>query len=72
MGVAPRHVVSLIIANLACKIAAIFMLWKTPVTAIALWFGPDALIAYHVFTPRAQGLVRWSPSVGQVGREIKL
>jgi peptidoglycan/xylan/chitin deacetylase (PgdA/CDA1 family) len=72
MGVAPRHVVSLIIANLACKIAAIFMLWTTPVTAIALWFGPDALIAYHVFTPRAQGLVRMYRRFTTVRREVWL
>ena len=26
--------------------------------ALALWFVPDALLAYHLFTPRAQGLVR--------------
>jgi len=48
----------LIIVNLAGKLAAILVGWAAPVTALALWFGPDALLAYHVFAPQAQGLVR--------------
>ena len=48
----------LIIVNLAGKLAAILVGWAAPATALALWFGPDALLAYHVFAPQAQGLVR--------------
>jgi len=48
----------LIILNLAGKVAAVIVGWTAPVTALALWFGPDLLLAYHVFVPRAQGLVR--------------
>ncbi len=48
----------LIIANLAGKAAAVFVASTAPVAALALWFGPDALLAYHLFVPQAQGLVR--------------
>ena len=72
IDVARRHVVSLIIANLACKIVAILVLWTAPVTALALWFGPDALIAYHVFAPQAQGLVRMYRRFATVRREVWL
>ena len=48
----------LIVIDLAGKIAALLIGWTAPATALALWFGPDALLAYHIFVPRAQGLVR--------------
>ncbi len=48
----------LFVFNLAGKIAAIFIGANAPFVALAFWFGPDALLAYHVFVPRAQGLVR--------------
>ena len=48
----------LILFNLAGKVAALLVVRAAPVTALALWFGPDLLLAYHVFVPRAQGLVR--------------
>lgn len=48
----------LIIVNLAGKMAAILVGWTTPAAALALWFVPDALLAYHLFAPQAQGLVR--------------
>ena len=48
----------LIIANLAGKAAAVVVASTAPVAALALWFGPDALLAYHLFVPQAQGLVR--------------
>lgn len=48
----------LFIINLAGKAAALYVGWTLPVLALGLWFGPDFLLAYHVFVPRAQGLVR--------------
>jgi peptidoglycan/xylan/chitin deacetylase (PgdA/CDA1 family) len=44
--------------NLAGKIAAVAVFRASPAAAIALWFLPDALVAYHLFSPRSQGLVR--------------
>lgn len=46
----------LLLLNLSGKIAAVFVGFADPVTALALWFGPDALLAYHLFVPSAQGL----------------
>jgi len=54
MGYALRHVTGLVIVSLAGKIAAIFVVWTEPAAALALWFGPDLLLAYHMFSPRAQ------------------
>lgn len=48
----------LLILNLTGKVATVLLARTAPVTALALWFGPDLLLAYHVFVPRAQGLVR--------------
>jgi peptidoglycan-N-acetylglucosamine deacetylase len=48
----------LIIVNLAGKIAALLVGGTAPAAALVLWFGPDALLAYHLFAPQAQGLVR--------------
>ena len=48
----------LIILNLVGKLLAICIAAVHVPTAAALWFIPDALIAYHLFMPRAQGLVR--------------
>lgn len=48
----------LIILNLAGKAAAFLVGWTAPATALALWVGPDLLLAYHLFAPNAQGLVR--------------
>jgi peptidoglycan/xylan/chitin deacetylase (PgdA/CDA1 family) len=48
----------LIIFALVGKILAICVVRVAGPTAAALWFIPDALIAYHLFVPRAQGLVR--------------
>lgn len=48
----------MLLANLTGKVAAV-LTWRTaPVAAVALWLGPDALLAYHLFVPWAQGLVR--------------
>lgn len=46
----------LLIVNLAGKLAAVLVFTAAPASAAALWFGPDFLLAYHVFVPRAQGL----------------
>jgi peptidoglycan/xylan/chitin deacetylase (PgdA/CDA1 family) len=62
----------LIIANLAGKVAAVLVGWTAPVAALTLWFGPDALLAYHVFVPRAQGLVRMPRRFRADGREVWL
>jgi peptidoglycan/xylan/chitin deacetylase (PgdA/CDA1 family) len=48
----------LVILNFVGKIGAIAVGLGSPGTALALWLVPDALLAYHVFAPRAQGLVR--------------
>lgn len=48
----------LIIFALVGKILALCTVSVAGPTAAALWFIPDALIAYHLFVPRAQGLVR--------------
>ncbi len=48
----------LLIANLAGKVAALWVARTTPGTALVLWFGPDLLLGYHLFVPRAQGAVR--------------
>lgn len=47
----------LLILVLAGKMAAVFAGWTHPVLALALWFGPDLVLAYHVFSPHAQGLL---------------
>ncbi len=46
----------LLTVNLAGKLAAMPIFSLAPVSALALWFVPDLLLAYHVFVPRAQGL----------------
>jgi peptidoglycan-N-acetylglucosamine deacetylase len=62
----------LIVVNLAGKIAAILVGWTAPAAALALWFGPDALLAYHVFAPQAQGLVRMHRHFTTARREVWL
>jgi len=46
----------LLSVNLAGKAAALLVGRAAPGAALALWFGPDALLAYHLFHPGAQGL----------------
>jgi peptidoglycan/xylan/chitin deacetylase (PgdA/CDA1 family) len=62
----------LLVVNLAGKIAAVFVGWTAPATALALWLAPDALLAYHVFVPRAQGLVRVHRRFSTARREVWL
>lgn len=47
----------LLIVALAGKTAAILVVGAAPVAALGLWFLPDALLAYHLFVFRAQGLL---------------
>ena len=62
----------LIFINLAGKIAAVAVGLAAPATALALWFGPDALVAYHVFVLRAQGLARLHRRFATVRPEVWL
>jgi peptidoglycan-N-acetylglucosamine deacetylase len=48
----------MLLLNLAGKAAAWWVGWSAPGTALGLWLGTDCLLAYHVFSPRAQGIVR--------------
>lgn len=62
----------LLIVNLAGKVMALFVCRTSPGTALALWFGPDALLAYHVFAHQAQGLVRSAQRFTTEKREVWL
>jgi peptidoglycan/xylan/chitin deacetylase (PgdA/CDA1 family) len=62
----------LIIINFTGKVAAVYLALKEPATAVALWFIPDALLAYHLFAPRAQGLVRACRRFATDRREVWL
>ncbi len=62
----------LLIVNLAGKVAAILVGWSAPAAALALWFGPDAVLAYHIFVPSAQGLVRVHRRFKTARREVWL
>lgn len=63
---------TLLIINLAGKATALWLGWAEPVVALGLWFGPDFLFAYHVFAPRAQGLVRMHRRFATTEREVWL
>ena len=62
----------LVVVNLAGKVAAVFVGWTAPAAALALWFVPDALVAYHVFAPGAQGLVRMRRRFATARQEVWL
>lgn len=62
----------LVVANLAGKIAAVLVMRVAPAVAVALWFVPDALLAYHLFAPHAQGLVRLQRRFVTAQREVWL
>ncbi len=62
----------LVIADLAGKLAAILTGPTAPVAALAFWLGPDALLAYHLFAPWAQGLVRVHRRFATARRELWL
>ena len=62
----------LFIINLAGKIAALGVVWSAPGVALALWFGPDLLLVYHLFAPGAQGLLRMHRRFSTPRREVWL
>ncbi len=62
----------LIIVNLAGKAAALCVGLTAPAAAVALWLLPDALLAYHLFVPRAQGLVKVHRRFATSQREVWL
>jgi peptidoglycan/xylan/chitin deacetylase (PgdA/CDA1 family) len=62
----------LLTVNLAGKVAALGVGWSSPAVALGLWFGPDFLLAYHVFAPRAQGFVRMHRRFATTRREVWL
>lgn len=51
---------------------ALWVGWVEPVVALGLWFGPDFLFAYHVFAPRAQGVVRMHRRFATTERQVWL
>lgn len=53
-----RSVWLLLTLNLAGKFGALAIFPVSLPTALAFWFLPDALLAYHLFSPGSQGLVR--------------
>jgi peptidoglycan/xylan/chitin deacetylase (PgdA/CDA1 family) len=62
----------LIVVNLAGKIAAGCVFLAAPAAALGLWFLPDALLAYHLFLPHSQGLVRNYRRFTTTDREVWL
>lgn len=62
----------LFIINFAGKLAAILVGWSLPAATLALWFGPDLLLVYHVLSPHAQGLVRMHRRFATTQREVWL
>jgi peptidoglycan/xylan/chitin deacetylase (PgdA/CDA1 family) len=58
--------------NLAGKMIALTVAGPTPVAAVALWFAPDLLLAYHVFVLRSQGLLRLQQRFATARREVWL
>jgi peptidoglycan/xylan/chitin deacetylase (PgdA/CDA1 family) len=67
-----RSVWFLLLVNLAGKVAAVCTGRAAPATALALWFGPDALLGYHLFVPNAQGLLRVHRRFATTRREVWL
>lgn len=62
----------LLIVNLAGKAAALLVFTSAPSSALIFWFGPDLLLAYHMFVPRAQGIVRLYRRFVTTRREVWL
>ena len=62
----------LFLVNLAGKVAALLVARSAPAPALGLWFLPDALLGYHLFAPRAQGLVRMHRRFTPARREVWL
>ncbi len=62
----------LLTVNLLGKLASLWLARSSPGSALACWFLPDAWLAYHLFAPRAQGLVRSCRHFTTPRREIWL
>lgn len=62
----------LVILNLLGKAAALLTFRDAPLAALAFWLGPDLLLAYHLFVPRAQGLGRTHRRFTTPRREVWL
>jgi peptidoglycan/xylan/chitin deacetylase (PgdA/CDA1 family) len=62
----------LIFLNLGGKAAALYAGGAAPALALGLWLLPDALLAYHVFAPGAQGLLRFPRRFATARREVWL
>lgn len=62
----------LVCLNLAGKIAALLLARTAPVAAFALWFIPDLVLAYHLFVPNAQGLLRVHHRFATAAHEVWL
>jgi peptidoglycan/xylan/chitin deacetylase (PgdA/CDA1 family) len=62
----------LLLVNLVGKGSAVLLGREAPATALALWFLPDALLAYHMFVPGAQGLVPVAQRFQTAKREVWL
>lgn len=62
----------LVVLNLAGKIVALSVGWAVPAATLAFWLLPDALLAYHLFVPRAQGLARTHRRFRTTRREVWL
>jgi len=64
--------VFIVALNLGGKIAAVLLAPTAFGLALALWFVPDAILAYHIFVPNAQGLLRVHRRFDTTAREVWL
>lgn len=62
----------LLIVNLIGKLASIVVGGTLPAAALTFWFLPDLLLAYHLFAPQSQGLVRMHRRFRTIRREVWL
>src|ERR1700754_4790770 len=62
----------LLVINLVGKIAALLIGRAAPAAALVCWLLPDALLGYHLFAPRAQGLGRMCRRFSTARREVWL
>lgn len=62
----------LITVNFTGKVVAVLVAFASPAAALGLWFLPDFLLAYHLFAPRAQGLVKSHRRFATTQREVWL
>ncbi|MBA4135698.1 MAG: polysaccharide deacetylase family protein [Opitutus sp.] len=61
-----------LLLNLGGKVAALLLADSAWAVAVACWFVPDAILAYHVFMPHAQGTLRAPRRFITAGREVWL